>query len=119
MKATEKLTFDQANELVKNHVKKRIEERNESEWVSKLTTELSVYQSFFEYLLHKDPTEVAVNLFLVDRQYVITKFNSSDDTVGEVLQYFTSESVCDYFLESYQKSEPEFIFAKSIKLTEK
>jgi hypothetical protein len=123
MEAVEKLTFDQVNKMVKNHIQKRIkertEERGETDYYTKMSIEHSIYKIFFELLIEKDPTDVACKLYFAERRFLITRFNSPEDIQGEVIREHASESCCDYSLQELRLRYPERTFVKSVKITER
>lgn len=123
MEATEKLTFDQVNEMVKKHIQKRIEEREinrgETDYHTKMAIEFSVYQTFFELLMERDPTDVASKCYFIDRTFVITRYDSPEDIQGEVIVEYFSESSCDYTIQDLRMRYPNRTFVKSIKITER
>ena len=122
MEATEKLTFDQVNGMFRNLVEERIAERSqrgEVDYYTRMTIECSMYQTYMELLMSKDPTDVACKLYFVDRMFIITEFDSPEDMVGEVYMEFLSESVCDMKLFELKNKYPDRTFVKSTKITER
>lgn len=122
MEATEKLTFDQVNGMFRNLIEQRIAERSqrgEVDYYTRMAIECSVYQTYMELLMSKDPTDVACKLYFIDRLFIITRFDSPNDKVGEVVREYLSESVCDISLFELKNKYPESTFVKSIKITER
>ena len=93
MEATEKLTFEQVNGMFRNLIEQRIAERSqrgEVDYYTRMAIECSMYQTYMELLMLRDPTDVACKLYFVDRMFIITEFDSPEDIVGEVYMEYLS-----------------------------
>ena len=63
-------------------------------------------------------SEVAHELYLAERRFVLTRFSGSDDIKGEVVKEALTESLIMQYKQNMEQLEPHNIFTLSTKITE-